>query len=82
MNELGQVLLTGDPTNIAEVKRRLTTKAQFIRRQKKETKDAMVIIRADGRVATKAVRELINVCQELGFENYTLRAKAENPPAG
>lgn len=81
MNSVGQILITGDFTNLAEVKRKLTTKAQFIRRQKKDPKNSNIIIRADGRAATKSVRELINVCQELGFENYTLRAKSEKPPS-
>jgi biopolymer transport protein ExbD len=80
MNDKGQVLMTGDFGTLAEAKRKLLLKAQFIRRQKKDPKDANVIIRADGRVATKYVREMINMCQELGFENYTLRAKAEKMP--
>lgn len=80
MNHLGQILITGDFTNLDAVKRRLATKAQFIRRAKKDPAKSTVIIRADGRVATKAVRELINACQELGFESYTLRAKTEKPP--
>jgi biopolymer transport protein ExbD len=80
MNDKGQVLLTGDFTTLSEVKRKLLIKAQFIRRQKKDPKNANVIIRADGRVATKWVREMINMCQELGFESYTLRAKAEKAP--
>lgn len=82
MNNVGQILMGGDFTNITEVRRRLGTKAQLIRRQKKDPKDSTVIIRADGRAATKAVRELINACQELGFENYTLRAKTEKAPTG
>src|SRR5436190_8365618 len=36
MNNLGQILLTGDFTNITEVKRRLQLKAQLIRRNKKD----------------------------------------------
>src|SRR5687768_6823520 len=64
MNEYGQILLTGDFLPLTEVKRRLLSQAQLIRRKKKDPKDATVIIRADGRVATKAVRELINACQE------------------
>jgi len=80
MNDKGQILLTGDFTTLGEVRRRLLIKAQFIRRNKKDPKDANVIIRADGRVATKYVREMIAMCQELGFENYTLRAKTEKTP--
>jgi biopolymer transport protein ExbD len=81
MNSVGQILLTGDFMPLSDVKRRLLMQAQLIRRKKKDPKDANIIIRADGRVATKAVRELIAACQELGFENYTLRAKSEKPPS-
>jgi biopolymer transport protein ExbD len=77
MDQYGRTLLTGDFLPLSEVKRRLFTQAQLIKRKKKDPKNSNIIIRADGRVATKAVRELINACQELGFENYTLRAKAE-----
>jgi len=77
MNESGKILLTGDFTSLDEVKRRLLIKAQFIRRSKKDPAKSTVIIRADGRVATKYVREMINACQEIGFESYTLRAKTE-----
>jgi len=52
MNDKGQILLTGDFTNITEVKRRLQLKAQLIRRQKKDPAKSTIIIRADGRVAT------------------------------
>jgi biopolymer transport protein ExbD len=77
MNQDGRILLVGDFTSLDEVKRRLALKAAFIRRSKKDPKDSTVVVRADGRVATKYVREMISACQELGFETYTLRAKAE-----
>jgi biopolymer transport protein ExbD len=79
MNLEGRILLGGDFTSLDEVKRRLGLKAAFLRRSKKDPKDSTVIVRADGRVATKYVREMINACQELGFETYTLRAQSKKP---
>jgi biopolymer transport protein ExbD len=77
MNNDGKILLTGDFASLGEVKKRLAIKAAFLKRSKKDPSKSNVIIRADGRVATKHVREMINTCQEIGFINYTLRAKAE-----
>lgn len=77
MNNEGRILLSGDFTSLDEVKRRLSLKAAFLRRSKKDPKDSTVVVRADGRVATKYVREMIAACQELGFETYTLRARVE-----
>src|SRR6187397_2831539 len=43
MNNVGQILITGDFSNLTEVRRRLATKAQFIRRNKKDPAKSTVI---------------------------------------
>jgi len=40
-------------------------------------KDATIIIRADRDSKTGLVQQIIKVCQEVGFEKFTLRAKSE-----
>ncbi len=40
-------------------------------------KDATIIIRADRDAKTGQVQQIIKVCQEIGFEKFTLRAKSE-----
>jgi len=39
--------------------------------------DATVIIRADRRAETGFVQEVIQICQEAGFEKFALRAKQQ-----
>jgi biopolymer transport protein ExbD len=43
----------------------------------KEPSAATVIVRADGRVKTGNVQDLIKICQEQGFEKFVLRAEAD-----
>jgi biopolymer transport protein ExbD len=40
-------------------------------------KDATIIIRAHKDAKTGLVQKIIKVCQEIGFEKFTLRAKSE-----
>jgi biopolymer transport protein ExbD len=40
-------------------------------------RDATIIIRADRDAKTGLVQQIIKVCQEVGFEKFTLRAKSE-----
>jgi len=45
--------------------------------QGKSEKNATIIVRAHKDVKTGQVQKLIKVCQEVGFEKFTLRAKEE-----
>lgn len=79
MDSFGQVLYSGDGfTDMATIKSRLRVKQSVIRRLKLDPKDATVIIRADHRVATKYVRELLEMCQEMEFEKFAFRAASKN----
>jgi biopolymer transport protein ExbD len=40
-------------------------------------KEATIIIRADRDAKTGLVQQIIKICQEVGFEKFTLRAKSE-----
>jgi len=40
-------------------------------------RDANIIIRAHKDSKTGLVQQIIKVCQEIGFEKFTLRAKSE-----
>jgi biopolymer transport protein ExbD len=44
----------------------------------KAASDANIIIRADGDARAGFVQNVIRVCQEVGFEKFTLRAKEKN----
>jgi len=45
--------------------------------KKQSPKDANIIIRAHKDAKTGLVQQIIKVCQEIGFEKFTLRAKSE-----
>ena len=78
MDAFGQVLYSGDGfTDMATVKGRLRTKKSVIARIGGDPKDATIIIRADRNVATKYVRELLEMCQELEFEKFAFRAASQ-----
>jgi biopolymer transport protein ExbD len=45
--------------------------------KRQNPKDANIIIRAHKDSKTGLVQQIIKVCQEIGFEKFTLRAKSE-----
>lgn len=55
----------------------LVREANALQAQGKETDDATVIIRADQHAQTGRVQELIKICQQNRFENFSLRAKED-----
>ena len=55
----------------------LNNEKYVLQSQNKSEKSATVIIRAHREAKTGLVQELIKVCQEVGFEKFTLRAKEE-----
>ena len=50
---------------------------EMLDRLGKDPQEATVIIRADGATQVGIVQEVIKVCQETGFEKFSLRAKQE-----
>ena len=46
--------------------------------KRQNPKDANIIIRAHKDSKTGLVQQIIKVCQEIGFEKFTLRAKSES----
>ncbi|MBW8884281.1 MAG: hypothetical protein JF612_05780 [Planctomycetia bacterium] len=45
--------------------------------KRQNPKDVNIIIRAHKDSKTGLVQQIIKVCQEIGFEKFTLRAKSE-----
>ena len=77
MDQYGKVLYSGDGfTDLTTIRKRLNNKKSLIEKTKGKGKhaDATVIIRAHKYVATKYVREMLQMCQELGFETFAFRA--------
>jgi biopolymer transport protein ExbD len=68
----GQVL--GDPNGMRPF---LRAEKYDLELRDKTAKDATVIIRAHKDAKTGLVQQIIKVCQEEGYEKFTLRAKSE-----
>jgi biopolymer transport protein ExbD len=74
----GAVLFTGDEVPIAGLKALMLREAQIIAQaEDKSASEVTIIIRADGDADTGEVQEIIQICQETGFERFALRAKQE-----
>jgi len=76
----GNVYMGPETASIAGLRPLLELESKVLTANGKTTKDANVIIRADGNSAGGMVQELIKKCQESGFEKFALRAKEEVNP--
>ena len=75
MNDKGLILYSAEEFEpLSFVKKRFAVKRDLIKKAGKNPQTATVIIRADKNVAAKFVRELLEACQELGFETFAFRA--------
>lgn len=80
MNDKGLILYSAEEFEpLSFVKKRLVVKRDLLKKGGKNPQNATVIIRADRNVATKFVRELLEACQELGFETFAFRAASVKP---
>jgi biopolymer transport protein ExbD len=68
----GQVYPTPD-----SIKPLLNNEKYVMESQQKDPSTATIIIRAHKDAKTGQVQEIIKICQEVGFEKFTLRAKSE-----
>jgi biopolymer transport protein ExbD len=77
ITEKGSAILGPEQVPVAGLTRLLTVERQMLTRLGKSAKQATVIIRADGGTKIGVVQEVIKVCQDTGFENFSLRAKQQ-----
>ena len=78
VTEGGRAILGGDDVAVSGLARLLTVERQVLDRLPgKSAKEATIIIRADGSARVGIVQEVIKVCQETGFEKFSLRAKQQ-----
>ena len=73
----GNVIYAGEPVPMQDMKGYLENEKRVMIAASKEPSAATVIVRADGRVKTGQVQDLIKICQEQGFEKFVLRAEAD-----
>ena len=74
----GKIIMSGSLLPDANALRPYLNNEKYVLENKGESiKDANVIIRAHKDAKTGLVQQIIKVCQEIGFEKFSLRAKSE-----
>ena len=78
MTRTGQIIMNAQLLPNAESLRPyLRNEKSVMELKHHDPKDANIIIRAHKDAKTGLVQQIIKVCQEIGFEKFTLRAKSE-----
>ena len=70
----GGVIYAGEIIPVNEIGGSLQRERDIIVAADKDPKRATVIVRADGRANAGDVQRVIQICQELGFQQFALRA--------
>ena len=70
----GGVLYAGEIVPVEGIGGSLQRERDIIIAANKDPKRATVIVRADGRANAGDVQRVIQICQELGFQQFALRA--------
>src|SRR6187399_1846993 len=75
----GQIVMSGQLFADAQaIKPLLNNEKYVLGLRKQKPADATIIIRADQEAKTGLVQSIIQVCQEMGFEKFMLRAKSDD----
>ena len=76
MTSANVILFAGDILSLEQLKDALLREAQIIRaHESKSLSDVTVVIRADRDAKTGKVQEIIQMCQEAGFDTFALRGR-------
>jgi biopolymer transport protein ExbD len=74
----GKIIMNGELlTDVNALRPFLKNEKYVLQTRDQSEKDATIIIRAHRDAKTGLVQQIIKVCQEIGFEKFTLRAKSE-----
>lgn len=71
------VIFAGELVPIAALDKPLRAEKRFLELNGRKPEDTTVILRADADAQTGVVQEVMQKCQENGFESFALRAKQE-----
>jgi biopolymer transport protein ExbD len=77
MTSQGTVVIGGDEIAVEVVRTRLNPELAVLQLAGKTAADANIIIRGHRETPGGRVQDLINRCQEIGFEKFLLRVKEE-----
>jgi len=81
VTDRGTVLLGGEEIELEGVERKLRIERAVILEEDRKPGDTIVIIRADGDAKHGKVQDLIELCQQVQFQHFALRATQEKPKA-
>jgi biopolymer transport protein ExbD len=74
----GKIIMNGQLLSEVAALRPFLKNEQYVLQTKNQSeKNATIIIRAHKDAKTGLVQQIIKLCQEIGFEKFTLRAKSE-----
>ncbi len=73
----GTVVIGGDEISLEALRSRMAPELALLKLEGKTAGDANIIIRGHQTVPGGRVQDLINRCQDLGFEKFALRVKEE-----
>src|SRR5262249_52756401 len=74
----GKIIMNAQVLSNADALRPyLRNEKSVLELKNQHVQDANIIIRAHKDAKTGLVQQIIKVCQEIGFEKFTLRAKSE-----
>jgi len=75
----GKIIMNGQLlAEVDAIRPFLKAEEYDLQTRKQNPKEATIIIRADKDAKSGLVQQIIRVCQEMGFEKFILRAKAEH----
>jgi biopolymer transport protein ExbD len=72
-----RVIFSGDAIPIAALDKPLFSEKRFLELNGRKPAEATVILRADADAKTGVVQEVIQKCQDNGFEKFALRARQD-----
>lgn len=73
------IVIGGDKVSLDALRSRMQPELALLKLQGKTAADANIIIRSHRTAPGGRVQDLINRCQDLGFEKFALRVKEEIP---
>ena len=75
----GRIIMNGQLlTDVDAIRPFLAAEQYDLQVKKQQIREATIIIRAHKDAKAGLVQQIIQVCQEIGFEKFILRAKLEN----
>ena len=75
LTDQSEVIFGRSTLAVNQLQTSLSREYQGIQFSGRDPKDTTVVIRAHGDAAAGEVQEVIQVCQDVGFENFALRAQ-------